>query len=74
MTIRVALIIPTMVRGGAEKQLALLATNLPRPEFDVHVFLLTHDGPRSQELRDAGIPVTLIGKPFKADPRAIWRL
>ena len=71
---RVALIIPTMVRGGAEKQLCLLAKNLPRDEFDVHVFLLTHDGPRSEELRQAGIPVTVIGKRWKADPTALFRL
>lgn len=71
---KIALIIPTMVRGGAEKQLSLLATNLPRDRFDVHVFLLTHDGPLSDGLRDAGIPVTLIGKRFKADPTALFRL
>ena len=74
MSIRVALIIPTMDRGGAEKQLALLAENLPRDEFDVHVYLLTRDGPRSQSLREAGLPVTVIGKRFKADPTALFRL
>ncbi len=71
---RVAFVIPTMVRGGAEKQLCLLASNLPRDEFDVHVLLLTHDGPLSDELRGAGIPVTLIGKRWKADPTALLRL
>ncbi|MEO1528947.1 MAG: glycosyltransferase [Planctomycetota bacterium] len=71
---RIALIIPTMDRGGAEKQLAILAENLPREDFDVRVFLLTRDGPRSQSLRDAGIPVTVIGKRFKADPTALFRL
>ena len=74
MTIRIALIIPTMDRGGAEKQLCLLAENLPRDQFDVHVVLLTRDGPRSEGLRAAGIPVTLIGKRFKADPSALFRL
>lgn len=71
---KIALVIPTMVRGGAEKQLSLLATNLPRDRFDVHVFLLTHDGPLSMDLRAAQIPVTLIGKRFKADPTALFRL
>lgn len=71
---RIALIIPTMVRGGAEKQLCLLAANLPRDQFDTHVFLLTRDGPRSKTLRDAGIPLTVIGKRFKADPSALFRL
>lgn len=74
MTIRVVLLIPTMDLGGAEKQLCLLAENLPRDQFDVHVILLTRDGPRSQTLRDAGIPVTLISKRFKADPSALFRL
>ncbi|TWT69416.1 Capsular glucan synthase [Crateriforma conspicua] len=72
--IRVALIIPTMDRGGAEKQLCLLASGLDRDAFDVHVFLLTRGGPRLADLQDAGIPVTLIGKRFKADPTALWRL
>ena len=74
MTKRVVLLIPTMDRGGAEKQLCLLAENLPRDRFDVHVILLTRDGPRSQKLHDAGIPVTVIGKRFKADPSAFFRL
>ena len=74
MTIRLALVIPTMDRGGAEKQLCLLATHLPKEKFDVRVILLTRDGPRSQLLSDAGIPVTVIGKRFKADPTALFRL
>lgn len=74
MTRKIALIIPTMVRGGAEKQLSLLATQLPRDRFDVHVFLLTHDGPLSDDLRDAEIPVSLIDKRFQADPTALIRL
>ncbi|TWU32906.1 glycosyltransferase family 4 protein [Novipirellula artificiosorum] len=74
MTTRIVYIIPTMDRGGAEKQLCLLAENLPRDRFDVHVVLLTRDGPRSERLRDAGIPVTVIGKRFKADPTALLRL
>lgn len=74
MKTRLALVIPTMDRGGAEKQLALLAENLPRDEFDVQVFLLTRDGPRSEALRESGIPVTVIGKRFKADPSALFRL
>jgi glycosyltransferase involved in cell wall biosynthesis len=71
---RLLLIIPTLVRGGAEKQLALLACGLPRGEFDVHVAVLTHSGPLEASLRDAGIPVTVIGKRWKADLHAYWRL
>lgn len=72
--LKIALVIPTMDRGGAEKQLSLLAINLPRDQFDVRVYLLTRDGPRSQMLRDAGIEVILIGKRFKLDPTALFRL
>jgi glycosyltransferase involved in cell wall biosynthesis len=67
-------IIPTLVRGGAEKQLAILATGLPRSEFDVHVAVLTHSGPLEETLQHAGVPVTLIGKRWKVDPLAYWRL
>ena len=74
MKTRVAMIIPTMDLGGAEKQLCLLAENLPREDFDVHVILLTRDGPRGDVLRQSGIPVTVVGKRFKADPTALLRL
>ena len=74
MTIRVLEIIPTLVRGGAEKQLTLLASHLPRDEFDVHVAVLTHSGPYEQHLQDAGIPMSFIGKKGKVDPFAYRRL
>jgi glycosyltransferase involved in cell wall biosynthesis len=72
--IRLLLVIPTLVRGGAEKQLSLLARGLPRDKFDVHVAILTHSGPLEADLRDANIPVTLIGKRWKFDPLCYWRL
>ncbi|WP_236010507.1 glycosyltransferase [Candidatus Laterigemmans baculatus] len=74
MTIRVALIIPTMDRGGAERQVCMLAAALPRERFDVHVVLLTREGPRIAELDQAGVPHTLVGKRGKADPTAYFRL
>ena len=48
MTHRILQIIPSLDRGGAEKQLALLATRLPRDQFDVHVCTLTRGGPSEQ--------------------------
>jgi glycosyltransferase involved in cell wall biosynthesis len=72
--IRVLHIIPTLVRGGAEKQLVLLACGLPRDQFDVHIAVLTHTGPLEAELRAAGIPVTVIGKRAKFDPACYLRL
>lgn len=72
--IRLLLIIPTLDRCGAEKQLTLLATGLPRDRFDVHVCALTRGGPLAEPLRAGGVPVTVIGKTWKIDPRAYWRL
>jgi glycosyltransferase involved in cell wall biosynthesis len=74
MTKRILLIIPTLDRCGAEKQLTLLACGLPRDRFDVHVCVLTRDGPLRAALDQAGIAVTLIGKSWKIDPVAYWRL
>jgi glycosyltransferase involved in cell wall biosynthesis len=71
---RVLEIIPTLVRGGAEKQFAMLATQLPASEFEVQVAVLTHTGPLEESLRAADIPVTIIGKRWKIDPLAYRRL
>jgi glycosyltransferase involved in cell wall biosynthesis len=71
---RILQVIATLDRGGAEKQLALLAANLPRDEFEVHVCALTRGGPLESELRAAGIPLTVIGKRWKYDPLAWWML
>lgn len=72
---RLLLIIPTLDRGGAEKQLTLLATGLAQSdEFDVHVACLTRGGPWYERLAKAGVPVTMIGKRWKFDLAAYWRL
>ncbi len=71
---RLLLVIPSLDRCGAEKQLVMLATALPREEFDTHVAVLTRDGPLRQPLEAAGIPVTLIDKSWKLDPLAWSRL
>jgi glycosyltransferase involved in cell wall biosynthesis len=74
VTHRILHIIPTLDPHGAEKQLTLLATGLPRERFEVHVCALTRGGPYEATLRQAGIPVTVIGKRRKLDPAAFWRL
>ena len=74
MKIKIALVIPTLDQGGAEKQISLLARELPKDEFDVHVIVLTRTGPREKELREAAIPVHFIDKRGKFDPRAWLRL
>ena len=72
--LRIALVIPTMDGGGAEKQLSLLATGLPADRFNVHVYLLTRGGVRLPSLRQSGVPVTIIGKRFQGDLTSLWRL
>jgi glycosyltransferase involved in cell wall biosynthesis len=71
---RIALIIPTLDRSGAEKQFTLLATRLPRDRFEPQVLVLTRTGPYWEKLASAGVPVTLLEKRFKFDPAALWRL
>jgi len=72
--LKVLQLIPTLDRSGAEKQMVLLAKGLDERRFRVEVAALTRLGPLEAELRDAGIPVTLIGKPLKFDPLALLRL
>ena len=72
--IKLVLLIPTLDGSGAEKQLTLLATGLPRETFDVHVVALTRGGPYEAVLRDAGVRVTLLDKRSRFDPLAMLRL
>ncbi len=72
--IKLALLIPTLDRSGAEKQFTLLATGLPREEFDVRVIALTRGGPFARSLCEHNIPVTLLNKRWKFDLAAWYRL
>ncbi|MDB5339746.1 MAG: epsF 2 [Planctomycetaceae bacterium] len=71
---RVLLVIPTLDRSGAEKQLTLLATGLPRDQFDVRVVALTRGGPYAEDLERHGVPLTILGKRWKFDPLCLWKL
>jgi glycosyltransferase involved in cell wall biosynthesis len=72
--IRILQLIPTLDPAGSEKQQTLLAQGLPRDQFEVEVCCLTRGGPYQADLARAGIPVTVIGKPLKIDPGAMWKL
>lgn len=72
--IKLLLLIPTLDRSGAEKQMTLLATRLPRDEFQTQVVALTRGGPYAEDLAAAGIPLTVLHKRFKFDPLALRRL
>lgn len=72
--LNLTLLIPTLDRSGAEKQLTLLATHLPRDEFAVEVVTLDRAGPYADVLREHRINVTVLGKRLKFDPRTLRRL
>jgi len=74
VTARIMMIIPTLVQGGAEKQMSLLSAGLPKDRFDVSVCVLTHSGPWECYLRSQRIPVQVIGKRFKVDPISFYKL
>src|SRR5436190_20818472 len=69
--IRVTFLIPTLDRSGAEKQLVLLAAGLPRDRFLPEVIALTRGGPLEDDLERANVPVTVLGKRGKFDPRTL---
>lgn len=71
---RLLLIIPTLDRGGAEKQLTLLACGLKAQGWEVQVACLTRGGPWEAKLQAAQVPVSIIGKRWKIDPPAYFRL
>lgn len=74
MSGRIAHIIPTLDQAGAEKQMTTLACELKRRGWDVHVAVLTRDGPYRAQLEEAGIPVFLVHKRGKVDFGALLRL
>lgn len=71
---RILQIIPTLVRGGAEKQMCLLAEGLKSAGYDVHVACLTSGGPLEERLKAANVSTKIIGKSWKIDPWAYGRL
>jgi glycosyltransferase involved in cell wall biosynthesis len=59
--IRIALVAGTLGRGGAEKQLVLMARSLRAAGADARVYCLTRGEAYEAELRGSGIPVEPIG-------------
>lgn len=72
--IRIAYVIPTLDQSGAERQLTLLASGLPRDEYDPHVIALNRGGHFAQLLEKHRIPVHVLGKRFRFDPLTWFRL
>jgi glycosyltransferase involved in cell wall biosynthesis len=71
---RILFLAPNLSSGGAAKQVALLATGLPRDRFETHVCSLRGTGPFGDRLRAAGVPVTTLGWHRVFDPSAVLRL
>jgi glycosyltransferase involved in cell wall biosynthesis len=74
MSPRILHLITNLERSGTQKQLCLLAEGLLRTGFDIHVCTLAEGGPMAERLRAAGIHITILGKRWTFDPRAIWAL
>ncbi|OFW61972.1 MAG: hypothetical protein A2133_07215 [Actinobacteria bacterium RBG_16_64_13] len=71
---RVLLVVDSLSNGGAERQLALLAMNLP-PEWQPQIWSLT-PGVWAEPLREAGIPVTVSERLWRFDATPalkLWR-
>lgn len=71
---RILQIIPTLDRGGAEKQFTLLCAGLDRARWDVHAVALTRSGPLAADLHAAGVPLAVVGKRWRIDPSAYLAL
>ncbi|MDR0391131.1 MAG: glycosyltransferase [Planctomycetaceae bacterium] len=71
---RILFVVPTLESSGVEKQLVLLACNLPREEFEVEVAVLACGGELESDLLQSGIRYHLINKQFTIDPFALCRL
>lgn len=56
--------------GGAEKNLLLLTSHLPKDKFSPVVLSLNGEGPYADMLRRSGVPVFSLGFPH---PRFLWR-
>jgi glycosyltransferase involved in cell wall biosynthesis len=71
---RILHIVPSLARSGTTTQLALLLAGLPSSEFELHVAALDSGGPAAEDFRQLGIEPKIMGRRWKADPFAWWRL
>ena len=72
--IKVCMLVATLERGGAEKQLAMLAAGLDRDRFTPAVVALRRGGPVEEELDAAGVPCEVLGFRGKAPLAGLCRL
>lgn len=67
MSREILLFIRSLGRGGAERQIVLLARRLHAMDYKVKVGVLYMEGPFIQELQDAGIPIVNFNKRGRYD-------
>ncbi len=74
-SLRILFLARSMLRGGSERQLALLAAALVQKGHEITVALFYADGPLVGELRRAGVTVIDLAKRGRWDlPGFLWRL
>ncbi len=69
---RLLVLIDSLVPDGAERQMALTVSNLPK-EYEVRCFAL-EGGPFAAYLQDRGIHLEIAGRRWKYDPLPLLRL
>lgn len=69
--VRVLFVIDKLQRAGAQVHLGRLAGGLDRERFEPEVVCLLEEGPVAEELREAGVPVEVLGLGRLYAPRAI---
>ena len=74
MTKRLVQLVPSLQRGGTQKQASLLAAGLDPKEFEVHVVVLNEDGPLRENIEEHELPIHRIGRRTQVDPFAYLRL
>jgi len=72
--IKVCMVIATLEQGGAEKQLAMLATNLDRSRFEPAVVALSRGGHYRKVLQERAVECAIVGKKRAVSPAALLRL
>lgn len=72
--IRLMLVVSSLERGGAERQVVHLANHLPALGFDVSVCALSGNVPLARELDDAGRRLVIVPKRWRFDAGVVTRL
>ena len=70
----IARIITWLPRGGIERRLVALLPRLNTPPFRVSLVCIRERGPLADELRQAGVPVSVVPLRSRLDPRGLRAL